>query len=693
MCLRVESPPHSPMNLRSLITGFLLAASSAVFSQTIITTEGYSSGVSVNAFGGAGSTYYRGKGVMMSFPNRTCGVRLDLPAGTNWSAYTHLQVIVTNPSRVPQLFFFAVASTGLWCHTEVLLTPGPENKIIIPLDGSPVGNVQRPQPVNNDGAQVFAGSFVDKPNVKWLIVQTPQQTSAAQVLIKDMKPVNAQVPSTAFIDKYGQQASNTWPGKITTDADLATAVNARTLSGVPPYPADLYGGVAGTAGQSTNTGKWHTEKQNGKWYLIDPLGNRFFSAGAITAGGSNPAIVSGRESAFVTGALPPQAGSFAEHYETSSYGIGVPTLTYNFYTANLQRRLGSNWRALHTNVTLSRMKTWGLNTGGDATNFDVRVSGQLPFTEVAHVYGSFSTLWISASGAALPDVFDPNWAPAVKSSLTTAVNMHRGNRMFIGLFVDNEQPWAYPYGVQNERYGLAQSILAAPASQPAKVRFINWLKQKYGNNIVSLNLAWLTNLATFDLLLNGTFQLPATITGGMATDLQQFQLLYARTYYSTIKQKLGELGFDALYLGNRLRFYSPETLQAAQESCDIVSFNAYDAVPTNNHADVKALDAPVMISEVGIGACDLGRISWYPNLLSENDRAWYFKRYMADALTFPNLVGLHYYKWEDDVASGRFFDGYNSSMGLVSIADVPYWPMVDAITAGNTALHNRLLTP
>ena len=63
---------------------------------------------------------------------------------------------------------------------------------------------------------------------------------------------------------------------------------------------------------------------------------------------------------------------------------------------------------------------------------------------------------------------------------------------------------------------------------------------------------------------------------------------------------------------------------------------------------------------------------------------------MADGLNWPNLVGVHWYKWEDDIISGRFWDGVNYSMGLVSITDIPYWQTVDAATTANVAFHQRL---
>jgi agarase len=127
--------------------------------------------------------------------------------------------------------------------------------------------------------------------------------------------------------------------------------------------------------------------------------------------------------------------------------------------------------------------------------------------------------------------------------------------------------------------------------------------------------------------------------------------------------------------------------------CDVVSFNAYDLTPSQWRADLKTLNAPVLISEYSFGASDLGRSGGTPCAVTENDRVAAYQGYIADAMTWPNLVGMHWYKWEDEPVTGRMWDNSNAASGLVSITDVPYSQMIDAVTQANLQLNNRLLTP
>jgi hypothetical protein len=681
------------MNARTLFVSAALVSASLCYSQVLISKRGYGN-VNPVCYDGGSAVVINGKGVQVSLPSSPAKLIMYMPPGTNWTGYTHLQIQVQNTGTTTEPFFFGISGTT-WSFTEAMLTPGKVYDAIIPLDNPDVLVTHHfAQPPASSYPQLFASNPVDKTHIDLVVVKAPDQSAGTSILVKDMHLITAPIPSTGITDLYGQQAQITWSGKIGTDADLVAAVNARNLSGTYPFTADAYGGVSGTAQGGSATGAWHTAKQNGKWYIIDPLGNRFFSAGIVNAGNGSPAIVGGNEAAFAAGALPSQTGAYAQHYSTRYGPAGLPVLTYNFYTSNVQHRVGTSWQSSITATTGIRMRTWGFNTASSGSDFGLeQASNQTPSSESVVITGGYATLFEPDGGAYTPDVYDPNWVAAARTSVANQTQRFHGNAYSMGVFVDNEPAWAKPYVYPNARYGLCQSILGAPATQPAKIALANWLNTRYSGNVATFNANWGTSLSSFDGLLTTSLTLPASISPGMTQDLQGFILAFARTYFTTIRQALTSSGYQGLYLGCRLLYFTPEVLQACKESCDVVSFNDYDILPTYNHTDVKTLDAPVMISEVGFGTADKGRTPTYPNLLSESDRAAFFTRFTTDAIGWPNLVGLHWYKWEDDVISGRFYDGNNNCQGLVSITDVPSWGLVDAATTANTNFHRRLLTP
>ena len=83
-------------------------------------------------------------------------------------------------------------------------------------------------------------------------------------------------------DKYGQFKYREWPGKTHSDAELkAVAAEEEKDLAAHPGPADWnkYGGWA-AGPQLKATGRFRTEKRDGKWWLVDPSTRRGASSGA-----------------------------------------------------------------------------------------------------------------------------------------------------------------------------------------------------------------------------------------------------------------------------------------------------------------------------------------------------------------------------------------------------------------------------
>jgi hypothetical protein len=251
--------------------------------------------------------------------------------------------------------------------------------------------------------------------------------------------------------------------------------------------------------------------------------------------------------------------------------------------------------------------------------------------------------------------------------------------------------WAKGWGVPNARYGVVEDVFTAPSTQPAKIKFVNWLTARYTNNIFALNQAWGTAYGDFSSLLLPQAGLPSNINATMEQDFRDFVLLYARTYFAGVRQALTASNYKGLYLGCRFLYFAPELLQACKEYADVCSFNCYDLKPSDYHSDFKNLDMPVMISEFGFGASDLGRINFWPNILTEAERVNIVDGYLKDAEQWSNLIGLNWYQWTDDIVSGIYPDYTNHSLGLNSIADVPYTSLVNLMKNHNYIFNRQLI--
>lgn len=613
------------------------------------------------------------QGLKLTLPARTSNFRLN-QTNLNWSGYSHVQFTVKNTGNLAQPFFFGFDSGGYtkWWHVIVWLEPNQTRTFLMPLqDARQMGLWALPQPLDNSLPQVSPSGNFDGAQVDRLWVDAHQQIVPATLLISDVHAVHANVPQSGFIDRYGQQ-NISFQGRVVTDAQIGGSGLFGGSTGKFPYLADEYGGVK-LPSLGSHPGPWRTTKRRGRWVILDPLGNPFFSQGVIGAGNPCIALVSGRQSYFTADALPPENSPLSQFYRTDG-----DTVSYNFYLANYYRKYADQWQNKLIERTLNRMRDWGFNTLAPGAYGPVEwAENSLPYTHAVDVRGDFARMTDVYSGQAMPDVFDPNWAVAVQTTVGNELANQLDDNRSMGLFVDNELPWAKPWEAENMRYGLVEMVWRSDASEAAKVKFVDGLKSKYGT-VSALNAAWGASYGSWDALQNSQ-SVPGSINSAMGQDFQDFTLQFARKYFSTIHQAIQSTGYKGLYLGCRFMFFCPEVVQACKENCDVLSFNGYDPMPTLYRDQLMSLDMPTLISEFGFGAADLGRSSFYPSIITEKDRASMVRAYVSDAQRLPNLVGMHWYQWGDQPISGIYSDGVNFSIGLVTLADVPYYQLTSVL--------------
>ncbi len=625
-------------------------------------------------------------GIRVQLVKRFSAFGVDLGTA-DWSQLSHVRLKFKNNLTRPSLYTFGIESgPDGWAYTTFFIGGGSTAEFLLPLDKTPVGGAFAWPSVDGQTSQVQLHGRLYKDQLRKLKIFNNNRTGTQDVTVVMMEGTYVPPPATFFMDKYGQQTIP-FLNKIESDADFANQVQQENaLSGAYPYKADAYGGMAGTATFFSNTGRWHTAKQNLKWYIITPAGNRFFSMGVGYVGSGTWAFVSDHESMWADGA-PTATGPLADcMYQDGS------TLAMNIYQANWKRKYGPNWFETGMQSMSRRLKTWGINTTGSGSPGRI-TDPDMKTPSVAHVgiAGDFKSIpvWF---GAPMPDVFDPKWAPAAKASLAPTVAKYLNNPYNMGMFVDNEMSWAFHPAEPNGPYQMVFGVLSADASQPAKQKLYKTLLATY-KTIGSLNTAWKTAYASWDALLAERNFQPATMTAGLTKDASAFLTTFASTYFTTVKSALTSLGYKGMYLGCRFAYYTPEVLAAARRSCDVISFNAYDLTLSAYRDDLKALDYPVLDSEFAFTASGSGRLGGDIPSFSEEDRVQVYKNYVADAKTWKNLVGMHWYKMDDDPACGRLWDNCNFTGGLVSITDQPYQPMIDAMTQASLDFQKRLLTP
>nr|AAP70388.1 AguG [uncultured bacterium] len=369
--------------------------------------------------------------------------------------------------------------------------------------------------------------------------------------------------------------------------------------------------------------------------------------------------------------------------------------TFSFYRANLARKYATQdeetlmqyWR----DATIKRMHNWGFTSFGNWVDASFYQMNRLPYFANGWIIGDFKTV---NSGndywGAMPDPFDPVFTQRTDKVIAQIANEVKNNPWCVGVFIDNEKSWG-SMGTPSLQYGIVINGLKKKANDsPLKQEFIRHLKNKY-QNIENLNTAW-------DLKNTSWAQLSQPVelvlfNEKMLGDFSELLYLYADAYFSRVNQAFRKHMPNHLYMGPRFAHWAmtPEVLKAAAKYTDVMSYNYYREGIDQPYWDFLAeLDKPSIIGEFHNGAIDSGLLN--PGLIhaeSQFDRGEKYKSYLNSVIDNPYFVGAHWFQYIDSPLTGRAYDGENYNVGFVSVADIPYPPLVKAAQEVNRNLYQK----
>lgn len=461
-----------------------------------------------------------------------------------------------------------------------------------------------------------------------------------------------------FIDKFGQFRHRDWPGKIHSDEELAQAreEEEKDLAAHPgPDGWDQYGGWA-DGPQLEATGRFRTEKIDGKWWLVDPEGHLFWSHGVLRISPGNAVTplsapgLADRRKFFEE--LPdrndPEFGHFYETFDPllgSYYAARGIEDHFDFSSANCYRKYGPDYMSVYGDLCHRRLRSWAMNTMANATEPSITAMRRTPWCDRFEIVSkpmspSASKLWWS-----LPDPFDPSFKAEIDRQL-----LARGEDLqdpwCIGFFVDNEHAWGNPTHV-------TECALEAPEDAAVKKELRRWLKEKYGKAVSPDAMTEEDKLAFNDVVIE--------------------------KYYRTIREEFDRLAPGLLYLGCRFggHPHNPRVIELGAQYCDLLSFNIYKYT-LDCFRLPEGIDKPILIGEFHFGATDRG--PFHPSQVwtaSQEERGLCYKDFVRSALEHPNFVGTHWHQFSDQATTGRF-DGEDFQVGFTDVCDTPYKETVEA---------------
>ncbi len=475
-----------------------------------------------------------------------------------------------------------------------------------------------------------------------------------------------------FVDKFGQFKHKEWANKVHSIEDLKKRTEEekafyKKIGEIPNR--DKYFGYINPTYKFKATGRFRTEKVNGKWFFVTPEGNLFWSLGVNAVGLYQPSPISKREHFFDD----VQGKQYIKLSNQTRLIFKEPYNTFAFEERNMDWKYGKNWRDSYWKIADTRARLWGVNTFGGWAQPFVSKHSNVPYAEITSVPVRMvikSKAKLSAYWRDVPDYFDPNFR---KNTMRHFQNMKaRFNKPHcIGVFVDNELPW------QSENLKLACGILCAGKTQPSKIKFVEVLKEKYGN-VSELNKAWNANYKNWtDFLEVDTF-VPKTKKG--ETDMLKIEELMYREYFSVCRDGLKSADPNVLYLGCRFSSYNPLICKIATEYCDVVSYNWYKLNTDDLKNPEGSVDKPIIVGEYHFGSQDKGTFGGgLRTVKTMKERIVLNNAYVKKALKNSDIIGVHWFRWADQITAGRQNDGENFGCGMVDICDTPVYDFVMSV--------------
>ncbi len=620
------------------------------------------------------------------------GIQLRAPTGLwDLSLWSQLVVVIRNIGSTEVVMGVRVDNlTGTGSqdsNTRILaVLPGESAPIKLRFDRkrydhpelSPIGVIRNPKGV---GSQT---RMLDITNVYRIMLSVQLPTESHSFIVDT---IYATIPYAQpddqptygdhfypFIDIFGQFKHKEWPNKVQSLSGLQDTIYSESLNNlIHPAPSnrDAYGGWTG--GPSlTATGWFYTTKRDGKWWLVDPIGNLFWMHGVSTVREYHRTPITDRTEYFED--LPSSTGVMGVFYDTyptaatrGYYATHYPYVTYDFGGSNLFYKYGVNWETLFPSQVNTRLTNWGINALGSVhlaigRNINIPYYTRLFYTSTS-LSASVST-WKQ-----FPDVFHASFQTNVRASLDAQIGGSVDDPMCIGFTIDGELPWTESIlWTEYDDLYLAIATLESPATQTAKIEFVSDLQTKY-TLIGALNAVWGTAHASWAALLVSTTAPDSALA---YVDLLAFSVKTVDTYYSTIRTEFDAVVSNQLYLGCMFNRVSDLAATKAAEYCDIVSYNTYVYSVKELALPSGSDDTPIMIGEFNFGAVDTDLFVAYVATYDQDDRVKCYTNFLHGALDNAAMVGTFWFMYRSAPASGRRGGEENYQDGFIDICDQPY---------------------
>ncbi len=587
--------------------------------------------------------------------------RLGFPLlGVNWKAdgksYTGFP---EEKPKHPHLFQAGTRTFGFQYPTGSMLDIDLPNAVYVQLTDT------REWGWNNFNLTLFV-TVISKGPYQFAFRSTAAGTSASGEAPK----------AKVLMDKFGQYTLKDWPGKVKSEDELKADVDAEKAyyASFNPPAFDRFGGLPGSKEKFgfQQTGFFHVEKKDGRWYLVNPDGNWFYHLGVCSfAPYSSSTYVKGRENIFEW--LPAHESEFKTAYGQN--GGGAKDGQFNFLIANRIRKYGEPYDVeKFTAEMIMRVRKFGFNSTGA---FGIGA----PIAKKEADFPYVSAVSLNGIPRLMREVWDPfdEKSRAQFDKNAQALAGAANDPLLIGRFLANEPLFE----------DLGKAVPGYNETKACKRRLVQMLEEKY-TTVEAFNQAWNTRLASFD---EARKQGLPVKTKEASADMAAFLDLFLEEYFKFSAETVRKYDPNHLLLGCRFQsgtINNESLCRIGAKYMDVWSYNyyTYGLDETFLERIQKATGGkPMMLSEFYWNTfAESGVSGGVKDVSSQRERGVAYRHYVEHAATLPYVIGVEWYTLTDTAQTGVGFggiNGFNANSGLFSITDRPWKDMIAEMVKTN----------
>ena len=475
------------------------------------------------------------------------------------------------------------------------------------------------------------------------------------------------LPKGKLIDELGQSTIHTWPGKSRSIDEVVERIKSQLKDAPNRKWPDSFSRWGGWKNKQFEPTGFFTKHFDGKrWWLVDPDGYAFWSAGIDCVRVDTAADFRGLETVLAW--KPDPEGPYADIY-------GSRGSTINYLAANFIRAFGpDSWQEKWAQIALAQLRKVGFNTVGNWSQWQIASQARFPYVRPLR----FRPKRVKTAYRDFPDVFDPEFAKDAED-YAQALKDTVDNPAMIGYFMMNEPTWAF-----SSELPAVGMLFNTPSCQTRRT-LSDFLKKRHKNS-AALASAWKVQ-TTFEKVANGRWDLP--LNGKAKADLEEFSVMMVEQLFKTLRDACKTIAPNHMNLGIRYAGTPPRWAVKGMQSFDVFSMNCYrEKIPAEDIQRIyNMLKMPVVIGEWHFGALDVGLpASGIGRVETQADRGKAYRVYLEDAAANPYCIGTHWFTLYDQSALGRF-DGENYNIGFFDVCSRPHEPLCKAARNSHEALY------